>query len=518
MSNQVVEQPNSKATNNNGNRSQEFAQMNGVEIKADSTSSPESTTNEPQNEPEEVVTTRPVAGHPLLKGLTISGGVLLLVISFGAMIGTLTGALNSPSNNQSEQDIKTTQQVKPDNEENEKGELKTAIAITSQKGELQAIAKKDNGGVSSTPSPTPSPTTTATTAVTVKAVPVQRQPTTYQAPPPPPTPISRPTRTYQVVSNPPTRQQISPSRISALPTPQPKPVTVKPNVSNSQPLPSVKTSPKDPMQEWLAAANVGNYSSSDSSNSESNYEQPDLKNAQVEGGSGVKPVNASQTNQDSSTSQTNYDGKRVLVGTRAAGVMETPIAWLGSNVSNQQEQNCLIRLSQPLKAFDGEEVLPKGSYIVAVVNPSNSEIAQMTAVAALVNSNGTTQERQLPANSILILGKNGNLLKAQSRKGGENLGSSLMASLLSGLSKVAEIQNRANSETTISSFGTTTTTTNNGEKDLVAGFAEGSINEILSRMKNSNERQIQGLQQQQQVFVIEAGQQVQVFVNQSISI
>ncbi|BAB77370.1 TrbI/VirB10 family protein (plasmid) [Anabaena sp. FACHB-709] len=513
MSSQVADNPNSEATPKTDNRSQEFAQMNGAEMKADSTKSAESTVNALQSEPEEVVTTRPVAGHPLLKGLTISGGVLLLVLSFATMIGTLTGALNSSSNNQSEQNTKTTPEVKPDTEENEKGELKTAIAITSQKGELQAISKKDHGDVSPTPSPTTIPTTTA---VTVRTQPIPRQSTTYQVPPPP-APVTRPSRSYQAAYIP--RQSFSPAPISAPPAPQPKPVTVRPNVSSSQPLPLVRTTPKDPMQEWLAAANVGNYSSSDSSNGESNYEQPDLKNAQVEGGTGVRPVNASYPNQDSSQPPINYDGKRVLVGTRAAGVMETPIAWVGSSVSNQQEgQTSLIRLSQPLKAFDGEEVLPKGAYIVAVVNPTNSEIAQMTAVAALVNSGGTTQERQLPANSILVLGKNGNLLKAQSRKGGDNLGSSLMASLLSGLSKVAEIQNRANSETTISSLGTTTTTTNNGEKDLVAGFAQGSINEILDRMKNSNERQIQGLQQQQQVFVIEAGQQVQVFVNQSISI
>lgn len=93
-----------------------------------------------------------------------------------------------------------------------------------------------------------------------------------------------------------------------------------------------------------------------------------------------------------------------------------------------------------------------------------------------------------------------------------------MASLLSGLSKAAEIQNRANSQTTISSLGSVTTTIDNPDKDLVAGFAQGSLNEILSRMKSANERQLQGLQQQQQVFVIEAGKEVQIFVNQSISI
>lgn len=511
MSNPVVDKPNSEAKTSN--RSQEFAQMNGVEIKTDSTtSSPELTTNSPQAEPEEIVTTRPVAEHPFLKGLTISGGVLLLVLIFGAMIGSLTDALKSPNNSQQQENkiTKTTQDSKPDDEEKE-GDIKTAMAITSQKGELQAIVKaKDDS-----PSPTPSPS--VTTPTTSTAVTVRRQPTTYQAPPPPPTTVTRPSRSYQAAYNPPIRQQFSPVPTSAPPAPQPKPVTVKPNISNSHPLP-VKTASKDPMQEWLAVANIGNYSSNDSSSGESIYEQPDLKNAQVEGGSGVKAVSVSHPNEDSSQPPINYDGKRVLVGTRAAAVMETPIAWVGGNVSNQQQQNSLIRLTQPLKAFDGTEVLPKGSYIVAVVNPTNSEIVQMTGVGILVNSGGRTQEKQLPTNSILILSKNGSLLKAESRKNGNNLGSSLMASLLSGLSKAAEIQNRANSQTTISSLGSVTTTIDNPDKDLVAGFAQGSLNEILSRMKSANERQLQGLQQQQQVFVIEAGKEVQIFVNQSISI
>ncbi|MBD2358598.1 hypothetical protein H6G41_28995 [Tolypothrix sp. FACHB-123] len=508
MSSQVIENSNSSTNKESNNRSQEFAQMNGVEIEKNSSSSIEVTLSEEPKEPEEVVTTRPIAGHPLLKGLTVSGGVLLLVLIFWGMIGTLTGALKEKGNNQTQQSAKTSQEMKQDKEDTEDGNLKTAMAITTQKGELQSISKKDNGDVS----PTPSPTTTPTATVTVKTQPrITRSPTIYQAPPP--IPVTRPSTSYQ--ATPRVRQ------LASVPTPAPQPQVnpIKSNVGNTNPLPKVKTTPKDPMQEWLAVANIGNYASSDSGSGESQREEPDLKNAEVEGGTGVKPTSVSSNQQVPQSPQTNYDGKRVLVGTRAAGTMETPIAWVGSGVNNQQQaQNCLIKLSEPLKAFDGKEVLPKGSYVVAILNPTNSEIAQMTAVSALINSGGQTQERQLPANSILILGKNGNLLKAESRKGGSNLGNSLIASLLGGLSKAAEIQNRANSETTISSLGTTTTTTSNSEKDLVAGFVQGSINEILSRMKNSNEQQLQGLQQQQQVFVIEAGKQVQVFVNQSILI
>ncbi len=421
---------------------------------------------------------------------------------FGTMISSITGALNSPGDKPAQQNAKSIQTDIKSDDENEEGELKTAIALTSQKGELQAVTKQDT----ETAPPTPTVTPTVTTNTTVKTQPTPTRPVTIHSTPPPT--VTRPSKSDRVAALPVVRQSVS----ALIPKP------VKSQVV-SNPLP-VRITPKDPMQEWLAAANVGNYSSTDTGNADLNQGEPDLGNVQVNGGIGIKPDSLPRSDRNSSPQPppTNYDGKRVLVGTRAAGVIETPVAWVGSGVSNQQQQNSLIRLTQPLKAFDGSEVLPKDAYVVAMINPTNSEIVQMTAVSVLVNINGKTEEKPLPQNSILVLGKNGNLLKAESRQGGSNLGNSLMASMLSGLSKVAEIQNRANSETTISSLGTTTTTTSNGDKNFLAGFTEGSINQILSRMKNSNEQQLQQVQQQQQVFVIETGKPVQIFVNQSISI
>jgi hypothetical protein len=507
MSNQVdVVDTNSEATptGDTPHRSQEFARMNGVEIPNDSATS--LIVDEQKAEPEEIVTTRPVASHPLLKGLTVSGGVLLIVVAFATMIGSITGALNSPGEQPAKQNATRMQTDMKSDDENEQGELKTAIALTSQKGELQAVNKKNTDTAPPTPKITPTPT--------VKTQPPPTRPVTIQQAPPPPT-VIRPSRSDRLLAQSLVRQS------APAPAPAPKPVK-SPIAANPLPSPS---SPKDPMQEWLAVANLGNYSSTE--NADLTPEKPNLANVQVDGGIGIKPDRlpgrdgVPPTGGDRNSSQTpptNYDGKRVLVGTRAAGVMETPVAWVGSGASNQQQQNSLIRLTEPLKAFDGSEVLPKGAYVVATISPTNSEIAQMTAVSALVNLNGRTEEKPLTQNSILVLGKNGNLLKAESRQGGSNLGNSLMASLLSGLSKVAEIQNRANSETTISSLGTTTTTTSNGDKNLLAGFTEGSIKEIISRMKNANEQQLQQVQQQQKVFVIEAGKSVQIFVNQSIVI
>lgn len=494
----------------NEGRSSEFAQMNGLEInevKVESNTDIDAIPTSLQEEiqVEEVVTTRPVAGHPLLKGLTVSGGVLVLVIIFGSMIGGLSESISNPNNIQQPVANKSKEETNL-KEEDDKGQLKTAIAITSQKGELAAIANRKS---SSSPTPSVSPSSPQAQAIPT-ATPTTSSPVTVRREPPPPP-------TYQ----PPPRRTTTSYNPQPIPQPQIQRQTFAPraertNFNPPQSLPFNRGNQKDPMQEWLAAGNVGNYSAGDGATND--YEQSNFKNAQVEGGSGT--FRNVSSNQQTSTTPPNYDGKRVLVGTRASGILETPIAWVGGNIQGQQTQTSLIRLSQPLKGFDGQEVLPKGSYIVASFSPSNSEIVQqMTAVAALVNFGGKTQEKPITPNSILILGRNGNLLKAQSRRGGSGLGNSLMASLLSGLSNAAEIQNRNSSQITVNSGnGTTVTSTSNENRNLLAGFTEGTIDEILSRMRNANERQIQNVQQQQQVFVIDANTEVQIFVNQTTMI
>lgn len=105
-----------------------------------------------------------------------------------------------------------------------------------------------------------------------------------------------------------------------------------------------------------------------------------------------------------------YNARRVIVGTRIQGKIETPIAISAGNAN--QVQKYLIRLTSVLKASDGSEVLPVDSYLVVVPNGSNSgEYIQMSAIAALINVDGQTLEKTIPENSIIILNKNGETLR-----------------------------------------------------------------------------------------------------------
>ncbi|MBE9210532.1 hypothetical protein IQ244_29325 [Nostoc sp. LEGE 06077] len=241
----------------------------------------------------------------------------------------------------------------------------------------------------------------------------------------------------------------------------------------------------------------------------------------IEGGLGQpKPVSLAVSDKDKQTKKTenpDYGQARVLVGTRTEGRLETPIVWSRSN-QNQLNQNYLIQLSKPLKTSTGSEVLPKGSYIVAQIRgASQSEYVQLQAVTALVNNNGNTEEKSIPESSIFILAKNGQLLKAQSRKGSD-LSRTIFSAVLNGIAKAAEIQNRPNSQVSTNSNGFSSSTITNDNKDLLAGFTEGTLGEMVRGIQTNNQRQNQRLQSEDEVFVIEAGKEVQVFVNETFSL
>ncbi|TVP62427.1 MAG: hypothetical protein EA343_10970 [Nodularia sp. (in: Bacteria)] len=486
----------------NNSQQNDFAAMNGVDIEAETPEQPTELQKEIP-EPEEIITTRGISQQPLVKAIVVGGGIFLVVGFIGLIANTALTALNTSNSG----NIQQPQPKEPDIFEvpqEDDGQTKTALALTTQKGELQSINK-----LAPTPETSEKPEPTPTPVATPAPPPLpQSQPVTVQRQPPPPQPPTANLYRSTRASSP----QIQPLR------PQPQ-SQIQPQIQPQPITPTVTPSAKpdvDPMQQWIAVSNIGHYGSSEPIDFTS-LASNDLKEFEgIQGGSGNKFVDKQVSNQNLN-SNPGHSGKRVLVGSHVEGSLETPIAW-SRNTTQQENQNYLIRLTKPLQAFDSTEVLPVGSYIVAKLSSSNeSGYVQMHAVSALINTDGRTEEKSIPENSVLILGKNGKLLKAKSQRGNE-LGGSLMASVLTGVAKAAEIQNRPNSQSTINSLGVSTVTTSNDDKNLVAGFAEGSLNEMVRRMQTSNQQRLQQMQSEPVVFVLESGTSVQLFVNQSISL
>lgn len=464
-----------------------FAAMNGVkDLNINIESSDEVEKEIP--EPEEIVTTRTVSQNPFLKVIVIGGGILMFVMLIGGVINGSMNALKASTNQKIEPKQNSQEVEEPVVDET--GKDKTALALTSQSVDLKKVRD-----LKAVPETTPTPKHTP--------YPVSATPTT-------PVPIRRP-----VVQNPPYRPEILPSVRHNQPPivqHQPKPTQYQ---AQRNTITATKTPAIDPMQQWLAVANAGSFSTntaqltpelSDSTQADSTEE--------IKGGLG-KPKLDKQTPKNQSEN-TNYSQARVLVGTRAEGKLETPIVW--NNHTENQALNYLIRLTKPLKASTGSEILPKDSYIVVQMKGANqSEYIQLQAVAALVNTNGETEEKSIPEGTVLILAKNGKLLKAESRRGGD-LGGTLFSAVLSGVTKAAEIQNRPNSQVITNNNGFSSSTISNENKDLLAGFTEGTLSEIVRGIQTNNQQRIQQFQSADKVFVIEAGKEVQIFVNQTINL
>lgn len=501
-----------KATSSVPQDKKSFAAMNGVTVEFELESEEYSHESEIPPEPEEIVTTRVISQHPLLKAAVIGSGIFLVVAVAGGMINASMNALtNSPT--VKAQPIKQAAALDKEETQSENpGKIKTALAITSQKPELESLrnlskptskAQEANTTAQKSKSPSSSrssitnPPTAATRQQQYTPVP-QGQPISVRK-----NPTSQPVISREAVSS---KSFFTPSlRL------QPQSIALGSSVSNK---PAI-----DPQQQWLAVSNIGSFSANSSTDSRIDES---INTEGLSGGTGtpksgtIGATNVSKVFSGNSSKNVDYNARRVIVGTRTQGKIETPIAISASNIN--QVQKYLIRLTKPLKASDGSEVLPVDSYLVVVPNgSSSSEYIQMSAVSALINVGGQTLEKTIAENSIIILNKNGEALKAQSQKG-SNLGSDFMTAIIAGVSKAAEVENNPSSQTTISSNGYSTSTSSNDDKNLLAGFAQGSFSQILQSIQSSNQQKIQSLQSESRVFVIPVNTTVQIFVNQTVSL
>jgi hypothetical protein len=317
---------------------------------------------------------------------------------------------------------------------------------------------------------------------------------------------------------PPAKSAVNPS----LP-PQPSPQT------RFIPKPSPKTAvnqSQDPKQLWLQASQVGSYGnvqppSTASAGSQISIQptsQQELM-AGVSGGTGNPPtisannrpvVTEPNPNRHSSTSIPN-NKSLLMIGTQATGKLETSIAW----ASNQQVPNrkFLIQLITPLKANE-TVIIPEGTRLVGEIDEvSNSGLLQMSLISVINDGH----EKPLPPRAILVLGEGGRPLKAEAEIPNRT-GSDLAAFAIAGISKATELANESEEEFIFNSNGGSFRSTTNNNPNYLSSAVQGATEEILERMQQRNRRALERTRGQNPLFVLEKGTEVQLFVNESVSI
>lgn len=521
----------------------DFAEMNGVVVpksldkEAVHTTEPSTSDTHQEelgttNEPEQFVTKRQQWEQPWHKALIVGGGMLIFVTFFGSMVhGTLQAINKSTGKNSGTTNSNSTATKPPEVVENEDEVNRKIAALTTQANAISAINanKKPDSINKSDPGSAPLPNTPPkpdSTSISPPPPPIRSS-----TPPLPPTPVYRTTypnsqtgysRPYRppALSSSPTLAYTRPSVAKQVSLPLPPPPVAKP-------LPSAPTTsqkaPQDLMHQLANAANVGSYGSvSPTQSSSRNYQTASTatytSNSPKIGGLGADSVmTKSQAHPRPQLASYSSAANNIVVGTRANGKLETPIAWSGK--LQNPNQNFLIQLTEPLIAANKSVAIPKGAYLVVRINDAtDTGLLQMSATSALVTEkNGRTIEKPIPAGALLVLGKGGNLLKAQSQKR-SNTGADLGMAVLSGVSNATGLINQPSSQSSFSSAGGFQTTTSNRDPNYLAGFGQGAAQAIVGEMQSRNQQARQSRQSESKVFVLNQGTSVQLFVNSSVSL
>ncbi len=407
------------------------------------------------------------------------------------------------------------------------GKLQAKIATLEQKQQLEQLKNNKQSPRVNPNTVQPSPTVKPKVQPTATVAPVAATP-----PRPAVVAYSQPRRVYS--------QPIPIRRIPAAPSPAviPKPI----RTAVATPVPKL-----DPMEQSLAAANVGSYgstspttSSPPSTANSGNYQTanaqstneddsdwqtsrgvvtppPEVSNAsQAQSNSTLAGANVVDEQDNTNLQAVSYSspGNSLIVGTKANGKLATPIAWTGR--LENPTQNFLIELNEPLKSANNTVAIPSGTYLVAkVISATEAGLLQMSVSSMLVNSNGQTVERAVPEGALLILGKGGRPLKASAERPGSG-GSNLGTVILSGISSATGLINQPSSQSIINSGGGYQSTITNGNPNYLAGFGQGAAQALLQQAQNRNQQAVRYRQSEPTVFSLNQGSSVQVFVNQSV--
>lgn len=204
----------------------------------------------------------------------------------------------------------------------------------------------------------------------------------------------------------------------------------------------------------------------------------------------------------------------VLVGTDAEGRLSTDIILSadGSTAASPTDPTAvkyLIDLATPIYDANGVVAIPAEDVLIAVVSNFSTQngVVQMAATGVLHNN----QEYALPGGAILIRADDGGFLVADERGNTNGMASMILPSLFSGLAEAGSALSETSS--TVLSSGGTSIATEDSDVDPVGAFASGAFSSLSNRIENNISRSNERASQRPEIWELEQGEAVQIFVN-----
>jgi hypothetical protein len=469
------------------------------------------------------------------------GLVMLVVFGSAATVlnSIMSGSLKTAPTTEYSKQSKPKVEIADNPQERETGKLKAELALSTQAEKIKSIeGTKSPKTAVSKPKPKVKPTKEPFIKTNIRPTPTRE----YS------TPV-----TNQIVSRPP-----RPTRVPYIPRPKPQPLPVSyspPRVPSipkfqqkanriSKPIAPKVEEKTDPMEEWTKISRLGSYGSSEiATNTDDEQEkgntfdtaireqQPTIQNATL-----VSTVQTAQTlNSDEleplyseEAAIIGYENNYQLqVGESVDGKLLTPLIWSNrftSKNSTQQSKDksksekFVIELEQPLNTREGKVVIPIGSQVVAQINNVNQGgLVELQATQVVIDG----KEYILPENAIAIRGDSGKPLVASrlNSKKGEIARRDAQTFAVGSLAKVGKVLNEPKEQqiSTSNGFGGTNSfsSTRRSRENIFGAVLEGGFEPLTQQILKRNQQALQELQQQEDVWYVKAGTNVQVFVNQS---
>ena len=443
------------------------------------------------------------------KILVIVGGTGVFAAFAYLMFGGMKGVNNAKKyvtpNQVKEQKVDPLEQAEKNRIERE-GELQTELALGTQQRELsekqkmttkvaekiekpednntnKEVPEKPQKKSASSKSNKPRQTSSTTTSTTSSST--RRQ---YRSAPPP-VQKSRP-----VIQSPPPVQKPTPVIQPPPPVQKQSPVIQPPPPPVQKQSPVIQSPPPDPQVEMAKAMSYGNYGQMDYS---------DISLAPT-----PEPQVTAQVEETLANNE-----PTIAPGQMVEGILNTPIFWVEDLDLEDQPQRFAIDLLEPLYDRYGETIVPEGSILVAKLKNTSQSGMVILEVSGAVSP--ARKVVKVSPDTLSVTSNTGSPLIAvsQRQRGGKQ---NLRLSIMAGLSRVGQLLNRAESTTTYSGFGGVSSNTQNDEDpNILGGILEGAFGELHRQSSKFEEEELEEILERPFIWVIEAGEKVKIFVNNS---
>lgn len=209
---------------------------------------------------------------------------------------------------------------------------------------------------------------------------------------------------------------------------------------------------------------------------------------------------------------------RVAIGTTVSAKVVVPM------IASQESKSLgrfVVELTQDVPTTDSRVALPQGTLLITEITnvEKQTNLVNQSAVALVYKDRlGTTQQQQIPAESLLVRGQGGEPLiaRANSDSGGAIAGQDFLVSLLSGLGKIGEVVNRPREDNTIIFDGLGSSQVSRRttrEPDLLAAALEGAFGVAADRLRQRSDKTTDELLSKPKVLVVKKGEEVSVVFN-----